>query len=195
MASRKISAKGAKYAKSHAPADISPAVRKYFHVFCEGEVCKRPGRTEMWKTAERLGAAKKGLSRSNVIYCPGNSKDRREVVATVYKDTVNVSRQRTGLAPLPESEIHFPESRHAMWVTPFFYVPALQPAALKALEKLSMEEREQLFELRCHEGHRRAIESKVTKLNRLFVCFVVLPFLVFAATAILSLERTPYSGR
>lgn len=82
-----------------------------------------------------------------------------------------------------------------MWTTPFFYLNELKPAALKALEKLSTEEREQLFELRCHEGHRGVIAAKVNKLNRLFVCFVVLPFMVFAATAILSLERTPYSGR
>ena len=193
MASRKISMKGAKYAQNHAPVDISPAVRKYFHVFCEGEACKRPARRDMWRTAEAKGV--EGLSRTKVISCPSPNKDRRAVFAIVYRDTVNVSRQRTGLAPLPEEEIHFPESRHAMWVTPFFYLPELSPAARKALEKLSPEEREQLFELRCHEGHRGAFDAKVKKLNRLFVCFIVLPFMVFAATAILSLERTPYSGR
>ncbi|GHJ87963.1 hypothetical protein NliqN6_4365 [Naganishia liquefaciens] len=193
MASRKISMKGAKYAANHAPVDIAPHVRKFFHTFCEAEACKRPARRDMWRIAEARGI--QGLSGRKVIACPSANKDRRAVFEFVYRDTVNVSRQRTGLAPLPAADIHFPESRHAMWVTPFFYLPKLEPAALKALEKLSTEEREQLFELRCHEGHRGAIAAKVKKLNRLFVCFVVLPFMVFAATAILSLERTPYSGR
>lgn len=194
MASRKISAKGAKYAKSHAPATISPAVRKYYTTFCEGEVCKRPQRKEMWRTAEQRGGVQ-GLSKGKVVYCPGPTKDKRAIFSVVYKDTVNVSRQRTGLDPLSDDDIHFPESRHAMWFTPFFYLPELSPAARRALEKMSNEEKEQLFELRCHEAHKGLIASKVKRINGLFVCFILLPFMVFAATALLSLERTPYSGR
>jgi hypothetical protein len=113
----------------------------------------------------------------------------------VYRDTVNVSRQRTGLPALPDADIHFPENRAAMWFTPFIYLPELPAAARTQLEKMTLDEREQLFEVRCHEAHKAAIADKVKKLNKLFVCFIVLPFMVFAATAILSLERTPYSGR
>lgn len=189
MASRKISAKGAKYAKSHAPASISPTVRKFFTTFCEGEVCKRPQRKEMWRTAEEKGGSK------GLFYCPGPTRDRRAVFSIAYRDTVNVSRQRTGLEQLADDDIHFPESRHAMWFTPFFYLPELSPAARRALDKLSNEEKEQLFELRCHEAHKGLIASKVKKANGLFMCFILLPFMVFAATALLSLERTPYSGR
>lgn len=189
MASRKISAKGAKYAKSHAPASISPAVRRFFTTFCEGEVCKRPQRKEMWRTAEEKGGSK------DLFYCPGPTRDRRAVFSIAYRDTVNVSRQRTGLERLADDDIHFPESRHAMWFTPFFYLPELSPPARRALDKMSNEEKEQLFELRCHEAHKGLIASKVKKANGLFMCFILLPFMVFAASAILSLERTPYSGR
>lgn len=148
----------------------------------------------MWRTAEGNGGSL-GLSKGKFVYCPGPTKDRRAVFSIVYKDTVNTSRHRTGLEPLSEDDIHFPESRHAMWFTPFFYLPELSPAARRALAKMTNEEKEQLFELRCHEAHKGAIADKVKKANRLFVCFVLLPFMVFAATAVLSLERTPYSGR
>ncbi|KAJ9098040.1 hypothetical protein QFC19_006475 [Naganishia cerealis] len=200
LASRKISAKHAKYARTHAPVDTSPLVRRFYTTFCEEEHARRPRRRDVRALAlgkadgSEVGGEWARLKRK-AVFCPSRSPDNREMWTAVYRDTVNVSRQRTGLPALPDEEIHFPEKRAAMWFTPFIYLPELPPAARTQLEKMTLDEREQLFEVRCHEAHLAAIAAKVKKLNKLFVCFIVLPFMVFAATAILSLERTPYSGR
>ncbi|KAJ9121461.1 hypothetical protein QFC22_002077 [Naganishia vaughanmartiniae] len=200
LASRKISAKRAKYARTHAPVDTPPSVQRFYTTFCEAESSRRPTRRDvraLWNgkaDGSEVGGEWARLKRK-AVFCPDRSPGDRAMWVAVYKDTVNVSRQRTGLPPLPDEDIHFPENRAAMWFTPFIYLPELPAASRTQLEKMTLDEREQLFEVRCHEAHKAAIADKVKKLNKLFVCFIVLPFMVFAATAILSLERTPYSGR
>ena len=121
-----------------------------------------------------------------------SSFSREAIINEVATWTVNLSRERTGLAK-KEEKLDISGKPWKKWT--MFYLPQPAPQVMAKILSLSLEDREHLFALRIWSGKEAIYIKRLKRLKWVLWTLIWIPVIMLTVAAVFSLEKVPFTGR
>ncbi len=151
------------------PKDLSETAITFFETHCMGEWIERPNTKGMKCTPE----------------------DELRLIEASQSE----SMRRCGLEPEAHRDLFIPDPDPRKVRAYSWLLVPLTAEAEEALQTLTTAERRDLYRIRRYEAKQLFFNYKAKLIGRIILAFVAFPIVLVLLTALVSLERVPYTGR